>query len=103
MGTILEKYELHVMTKVVQNIFLARKISKSLKKPGKCQIFLTMTKALTNANGYICKAIIQSTFQFWSLVKKKFFFKFYDMSFFVFVQITTVTLKDERDWYRDQT
>lgn len=73
MGTITEKYELHVMTKVVQNIFLARKISKS-KKPEKCQIFLTMTNALTNANGYICKAIIQSTFQFWSLVRTKFFF-----------------------------
>lgn len=74
MGTIPEKYELHVINKVVQNIFLARKISKSLKKPGKCQIFLTMTKALTNANGYICKAIIYNQLFNFGVRQKKIFF-----------------------------
>lgn len=102
MGTIPEKYELHVMTKVVQNIFLERKISKSFKKPEKCHI-PDYDKGFGERKLVCARLSYNRFFNFGVLSKKNIKNFFYDMSFFVFVQITTVTLKDERDWYRDQT
>lgn len=72
MGTIPEKYELHVMTKVVQNIFLARKISKSFKKPDKISDISDYDKGFGERKLVCARLSYNQLFNFGVLTKKIF-------------------------------